>query len=150
MLTVQELSTSSVRGATESSSAGAVHWGSVLCSVTCYLWCRLSKYTLWHCPQRHLNHGNASSHPSVPQGLYSQSHQFRYVGTNPLKSGTRTTTITHLDPPWEPRNQARSWPHLHVSKALDCQHQMLLSHRSISNLLRCSTGAELTKPPVAV
>ena len=52
--------------------------------------------------------------PGVPQVLFSQNHQCRSIGTDPLKSGNRATVVAHLDPPWELCKQPRPWPCLHI------------------------------------
>ena len=78
-------------GATEyASSSRTVHQRvhSVVSPVTCDTGSQSTQF--------HLNRGNAVG-PGVPLELYSQSHQHRSVGAAPLKSGTRTAVVVHLD-----------------------------------------------------
>ena len=79
-----------------------------------------SEYALWchliHVVWAHKVHSPASTvrmqavGPGVPPVLYSQSHQHRSIGADPLKSSTRTSVVMHLDLPWELWKQPRHGP----------------------------------------
>lgn len=83
----------------------------MLCVATCHLLCGLTKYTVIDTALNPaLTMGMPAISPGIPQVLFSQSHQHRSVGTNPLKSGTSTTVVMKLDPSWELKKQPRLWP----------------------------------------
>ena len=109
---LQDWSAPTVRGATEYSSTGAAH--QEVCSVVLpVIRCVGSQSMLfWTLPSAPPQLWNAGL--GVPQALCSQSHQRRFVVTDPLKSRIRTTVVTHLDMPWELWKQPRPLPCLHV------------------------------------
>ena len=92
-----------------------------LSTVKCAPWCHLKPivkahkvYCWWHALGPTSTLGMQAVVPGVPQALCLQSHQRKSTSADPLKSGTTTAVVAHLDPPWELWKQRRPCPSLHV------------------------------------
>ena len=73
--------------------------GNVLCGITCHPLCGLTTYTVVGIALSPTSIvGMQAIGPRVPQVHCSHSHPHRSTGTDPLKSGTRTTVVAHMDP----------------------------------------------------
>ena len=110
--------------------------GSAFCAVTRHPSYGLTKYTVVGTalsPTSTVRMQAVS--PGVPQALCSQSHQHRSAGNDPLKWGSRTTVVTHLNPLLELSKQCRLQPSL-------CVHAPT-NHRAAKARLVPATGAPI-------